>query len=314
MRIVAGCDGGGTKCEVHVAQIDCDGQTIRSGAATAGSANVRTSSVTAEKSVLSATRAAMIDAGLTEDTPIDAFAAGLAGAGTDELRREWEGKLADRLRIRKIRVCTDAELLFAAAEVSGQGVATIVGTGSIAWARDGQGNLSRDGGLGPRDGDEGSAYWIGHEAVRRTLPSYTPSPLGSALLKQLGVSSSATELSSGSLDASDRISILNDATKLASLAPTVFEAAKDDPIALAVLTDAADHISSMNTAACRKLKLIGPLDWICGGGVAVHQRAWLDTIRARCLLNGLQLTPPVIIKQPAVGAVELAKAIEAKRS
>ena len=44
----------------------------------------------------------------------------------------------------------------------------MAGTGSIALARDAKGCWRRAGGLGPKKGDEGSAYWIGREYLRRT--------------------------------------------------------------------------------------------------------------------------------------------------
>ena len=41
MRIVAGCDGGGTKCHVRVGMVDDSGIFVRIGEFVSGSANVR---------------------------------------------------------------------------------------------------------------------------------------------------------------------------------------------------------------------------------------------------------------------------------
>ncbi|MDO4793113.1 MAG: BadF/BadG/BcrA/BcrD ATPase family protein [Filifactor alocis] len=45
------------------------------------------------------------------------------------------------------------------------GVNLVMGTGSIAYGRDGKGNESRTGGWGPFCGDEGSAYWLGKKTI-----------------------------------------------------------------------------------------------------------------------------------------------------
>ena len=48
----------------------------------------------------------------------------------------------------------------------GSGVILNAGTGSIAYGRNADGEWARAGGLGPLLGDEGSAFWIGKEALK----------------------------------------------------------------------------------------------------------------------------------------------------
>lgn len=45
------------------------------------------------------------------------------------------------------------------------GALVIAGTGAIAYATDGKGNIIRSGGWGHRVGDEGSGYWIGKQII-----------------------------------------------------------------------------------------------------------------------------------------------------
>lgn len=45
------------------------------------------------------------------------------------------------------------------------GALIISGTGAVAYASDGKGNIVRTGGWGHRAGDEGSGYWIGREIL-----------------------------------------------------------------------------------------------------------------------------------------------------
>lgn len=54
----------------------------------------------------------------------------------------------------------------------GAGVLVIAGTGSIAFGVNEQGRQSRAGGWGPIASDQGSAFWIGREAVATALREY----------------------------------------------------------------------------------------------------------------------------------------------
>lgn len=66
----------------------------------------------------------------------------------------------------KATIMSDLELSHRAAFAGGPGVLLIGGTGSAALGRDGRGALRRAGGWGPLLGDEGSAFWIGREALK----------------------------------------------------------------------------------------------------------------------------------------------------
>lgn len=50
-------------------------------------------------------------------------------------------------------------------ENNSAGALVISGTGAIAYATDGNGNIERSGGWGHRVGDEGSGYWIGKQIL-----------------------------------------------------------------------------------------------------------------------------------------------------
>ncbi|MDE2238149.1 MAG: hypothetical protein KGK30_09685, partial [Elusimicrobia bacterium] len=89
------------------------------------------------------------------------------------LRRALRG-LADR-----IVVISDLELSHRAAFRGGTGVLLIAGTGSSALGRDRKGRWRYAGGWGPLLGDEGSAFWIGKEALKdsrlsRSWPAELP--------------------------------------------------------------------------------------------------------------------------------------------
>ena len=80
MRVVAGCDGGGTKCTVRVAVLE-KGNIVRHGQASSGPANVKSDPALAMQSIREATRAALVAAQLPKSQSIDSFVAALAGSG-----------------------------------------------------------------------------------------------------------------------------------------------------------------------------------------------------------------------------------------
>ena len=163
MRILAGCDGGGSKCEVVVRAFENDGTVLNQGIAVGGSANANSNLAEACNTVVQVTLKARKESGV-EAEELEHMVVALAGTGKTEIRVEVKRRLIEALPVRAITVVPDAGILFAAALTKVQrasaALATIVGTGSIAWAKD-RGRFTRAGGLGPKRGDEGSAYWIG---------------------------------------------------------------------------------------------------------------------------------------------------------
>ena len=76
--------------------------------------------------------------------------------------------LARRLRrfAPRVIVISDVEAAYLAALGAVPGVLLLAGTGSIALGRDGRGRWTREGGLGPLLGDDGSAFSIGRAWLR----------------------------------------------------------------------------------------------------------------------------------------------------
>ena len=90
---------------------------------------------------------------------------GVRGVWTPHERSALQRRLsAGRARL---RVTSDIELAHALAFPKGVGIVLNAGTGSIAFGRNAAGKTARAGGLGPLLGDEGSAFWIGREYIRR---------------------------------------------------------------------------------------------------------------------------------------------------
>lgn len=188
MPYFLGIDGGGTKTTCAVG----DEHSILA-EATAGPSNiVRVGEAKARESLHQAVRQACAAAGIRPEQ-VARTCVGSAGAARPELAAIVRSVLAEILTS-PIDVVGDMETALGAAFADGPGVIVIAGTGSIAYGRDPQGKTARAGGWGFAVGDEGSAHWIGRQAVSAVLRAsdhedHTESPLVKALFRAWGVSS-----------------------------------------------------------------------------------------------------------------------------
>ncbi|MDQ3403214.1 MAG: N-acetylglucosamine kinase [Actinomycetota bacterium] len=156
-----GVDVGGTSSRALV--VDADGTVAGRGAAGGGNPNSHPPEVAAARVAEAVSTAlagrqaracvlAMAGASKLSDPAIaEIFHSALAGVGV------------------RARVVTDAEAAFASGTPSPHGTVLIAGTGSIAMRIVDRARAGTVGGFGWLLGDEGSAFWIGREAVRATL-------------------------------------------------------------------------------------------------------------------------------------------------
>lgn len=277
MQVFAGCDGGGTKCTVQLVLCEHDEPrgTVRT---TAGPANVKSDPGAALRNIQVATRSALEQLKVSSQQ-IEHFVFALAGAGDSTTQKQWSSLLAARLQVQRVSVIPDAAVLFAAAEIDQEcaAIASVMGTGSMAWARTREGRIERAGGRGPLTSDQGSAYWIGHQATQR-LDAFRTFATSEASIRAV-----------------------------AALAEEVFSIT-DSKEAERIIAEAAVHISDLIVTATNDISSSPEdlLSWICTGGVAANNPSWLDSIRTNCAHRGVFLESPVIIRDPVVGAVKLA--------
>ncbi|WP_105318176.1 BadF/BadG/BcrA/BcrD ATPase family protein [Thermus tenuipuniceus] len=97
--------------------------------------------------------------------PVEGAVLGLGGYGEVSPWDEAYLRLAGEAFGERVHLLNDVELAWWAAFDGEDGVVVIAGTGSMAYGRGPKGS-GRAGGYGPLFGDEGSAYWIGLEALR----------------------------------------------------------------------------------------------------------------------------------------------------
>jgi glucosamine kinase len=197
------------------------------------------------------------------------------------------------------RVLNDVDAAHLGAFAGGPGILILSGTGSMAWARDAQGNSSRAGGWGDVIGDEGSSYWIGRAALSLVSQSLDGRGGPTALVR--GVFDHLC------LDISDPInalagwasSLTTPRSQIAALAALVDRAAQaGDAGALALIDRAADELARHFTAIAGDS---ADTSWTYAGG----------TFASRPLLTALEKRigrPPKPPRLPPIGGALLAAA------
>lgn len=228
---VVGVDAGGTSTRALAA--DAAGAVLGTGRAGGANPNAHPPEEAAAH-IADAIASAM--AGLAPDG-VRACVVGMAGAS--KLSDPSVAAVFDRAWQRiglagLVRVASDAEAAFASATPAPDGTVLIAGTGSISGRIRKRRLVSTAGGYGWLLGDEGSAYWIGREAVRATLAALASghrlAGLPSAVLSEALGTPTPGELP--------------DAERLAASDKLITTANAEPPIRLArfaPLVSAADH-------------------------------------------------------------------------
>ena len=100
---------------------------------------------------------------------VDAISCACSGAGDKSRKERLRTILRDQFPNAILEVMSDAEGTYTACLGSRPGVVVISGTGSIVYGKDATGRSYRAGGWGYIFDDEGSAFWIAKELVRKSL-------------------------------------------------------------------------------------------------------------------------------------------------
>ncbi|HTO30988.1 MAG TPA: BadF/BadG/BcrA/BcrD ATPase family protein [Pararhizobium sp.] len=185
-------------------------------------------------------------------------------------------------------VLNDVEVACDGAFAGEDGVLVLAGTGSMAWAKVG-GKSFRSGGWGDAFGDEGSAYWIGRQALsmatqaldgRRDAPEFAAAILAACGIEQgqlIAWAYGQDNARAGFADLARTVDALADA---------------DDATAIEILTEAARFLADLGLAA-RHTFGQPSLAWSHAGSV----------FRSRLIRDELErrLGPPAAPKLPPVG-------------
>ncbi len=176
---------------------------------------------------------------------------GLAGL-TIEAVREWAQQQISDVVGGNLLLAGDEEIALDGAFRGGPGILIIAGTGSNVLGRAADGAMYRAGGWGPAIGDEGSGYWIGHEALRAGFWA-----------KDRGVTTTLlTEIAElwGAKSIGEIVEIANErpGPDLPALAPMVVRCADaGDELAAAVLERAGVELAEQVALVALKMKESG---------------------------------------------------------
>jgi glucosamine kinase len=215
---------------------------------------------------------ALLTTGFAEQLQRMIAAAGptAAGVGLPGVHATGQARQLGRALTRQagcpVHVTGDADTARCGAFLGAPGIVVIAGTGSVALGWDGE-RFAYAGGHGFVLGDEGSAYWIGREAVRAAL-RFREQAGGSELIYQ-----KVTQATASDLDV--LISEVNahpaDRGRLAVLAPAVTAIAGHDPEAQRIVRCAAGHLAALAESIRRRLS---PLPVAGAGGVFRAPAIW----------------------------------------
>jgi N-acetylglucosamine kinase-like BadF-type ATPase len=315
MPYYLGIDGGGTKTTCAVGD---DSQLLAT--ATSGPSNiVRVGEVQARESLQQAVRQACAAAGITP-TQIAHTCVGGSGAARPELGATVRRFLAEILPT-PIDVVGDNEILLEAAFGTGPGVVVIGGTGSIAYGRNAQGQTARAGGWGFAIGDEGSAHWIGREAVRAVLRAADASGDDTSARIAQQSPSDAISLKNSLLKIWGVTSLLDLARAANSVPPPDFAALfpavanSHDELATAVLTTAGRELARVVALVSRHLFAAGVarVPVATTGGVFRHAPLVREVFynELRTLDPSAEIKPDIV--EPVEGALSMARRAAQKR-
>jgi N-acetylglucosamine kinase-like BadF-type ATPase len=244
---VLGIDGGGTSSRIRVESMA--GETFYQGSD--GSTNLNSNDAAAVTTVLARLVSGAIAAGLDPEGCRAGFI-GSAGVDLDEDRATMAEALANAFRsaagsARKstgpaFAAGNDAEPALVGALADVEGYLLIAGTGSIALARTESGDSARSGGWGHFLGDEGSAFWIAFEAIKRGIRAKEGRDEQTRLLE-------SALAHFGLADAPALIPFTYwdfDKARIASFAPRVAEAAEaGDALAAGIMDAAAAELAAL---------------------------------------------------------------------
>lgn len=296
MSLFLGIDAGGTKTE----------SAVSNGAELLGQATCASSKVSRvgeeearhnlHQAILRACEAARVSPQTIHRVCIGMSGASPAGATS------WAEQTIHELVPGQVKVIGDHIIAHQAAFGNLPGVLVIAGTGSIAYGRNEKGETARAGGWGAAVSDEGSAFWIGREALASALRMHDRS-------SKNGLLSTIAELwQASSLEEILRIANSNVSARFAELAVAVSAAAESgDPAAQTVTTRAGKELAALGGAVITRLWPPAAVVRVAmTGGVlqssAVVRRAFQEAIQAEYPKVALSFA----YVRPVLGALAIA--------
>ena len=250
MSCFLGVDGGGTRTVAWLA----DGKGKLLGRAESGPSNpFKAGFPAAQREILKAFRACLREAGFLATAGralrpplVHAVCAGISGVDRRAAQRPLLAWMRRHIPARHHLLTSDAAIALAAAVRNASGIIVVAGTGSIAFARDDQGEILRVGGWGVPFDDRGSGYDLGRKAVGAALEAFDGRGPDTLLMDRI-----CRHLGLG--DIPGIISEELEQQQIAALFPLVMEAARDgDLVARHLCDDAARDLANLAVALLKR--------------------------------------------------------------
>ncbi|HEY1939599.1 MAG TPA: BadF/BadG/BcrA/BcrD ATPase family protein [Candidatus Angelobacter sp.] len=167
MPLYLGIDAGGTKTDCAIS----NGAELLGQATGASCKLARVGKERGRENLQAVIREACDTAGVPTAS-VQHVCIGMAGASLAEAVHWAQQTIRELMPEATIYAAGDHVIAHRAAFGTSPGVLVISGTGSIAFGRNQGGETARAGGWGPNVSDEGSAFWVGREAVTAALHAF----------------------------------------------------------------------------------------------------------------------------------------------
>jgi N-acetylglucosamine kinase-like BadF-type ATPase len=294
--ITIGVDAGGTST---VAALARDGAFVRE--ATGPAANATSMDVAQAADAILQTIRNVADGAAPESIYI-----GAAGAGRERIAAELQAHVQRAYPKARVVVDDDTVIALRGAIAQGPGVVLIAGTGSVAYAENGD-TIVRTGGAGYLLGDEGSAFAMGLAAAKlyaRALDGRAPRD-------------ETIELVARTLDAPDRTTLLDamygntfSPAAIAAMAPEIITfAGLGNRSSTKIVQDAAKELGDLLKSAVKLANLLDASPHVALAGGLMRENSLL-TFLLETRING-DIPGATIVRngdEPVRGALRLAQA------
>ncbi len=240
---------------------------------------------------------------LAQGRTISAVGLGIAGVDRPHDEAVIRGILRRLGHRENVRVVNDAAIALVAGAPDGVGIVVLAGTGSISYGQDRAGANARSGGFGFLLADEGSGYWLGHQALRATVraadgrgPETRIMPIVFEALEVSSVSELVPRVYEKGLPKH----------RIAALASVVQRAHDEgDAVAAALIESGARELALAARAVERQIHLgDGPFPVVLAGGAFKACPSMVAPLEKHLDLPGAR--PALLEVEPARGAVRLA--------
>jgi N-acetylglucosamine kinase-like BadF-type ATPase len=225
---------------------------------------------------------------------------GMAGASLAEAVQWAQQTIRELIPDSTIYVAGDHVIAHRAAFGTSPGVLVISGTGSIAFGRNQAGETARAGGWGPSISDEGSAFWVGREAVVEALRSFD-------FGKSNGLLSTIADCWKVAPEEVIRLANASE-PRFPELAGPVVEAAEHgDAQARAIAERAGKALAGLASAVIQRLWPNGGIVPVAlSGGVLQGSALVRQTFKEEMRIQQPQAAVSFAYVRPVLGALEIA--------